>query len=56
MFGMVLEKLFISEMQKVSGNVERKIVACGITKLLCECPELYSGTYQKFWPQLLQVI
>jgi exportin-2 (importin alpha re-exporter) len=55
MFGMVLEKLLISELQKVSGNVERKIVACGITKLLCECPELYKGTYQKYWSQLLQV-
>ncbi|EFA07339.1 exportin-2 [Tribolium castaneum] len=56
MFGMVLEKLLISELQKVSGNVERKIVACGITKLLCECPEMLTGTYQKFWPQLLQAL
>ncbi|XP_044263819.1 exportin-2 [Tribolium madens] len=56
MFGMVLEKLLISELQKVSGNVERKIVACGITKLLCECQELHTGTYQKFWPQLLQAL
>nr|CAI5867494.1 unnamed protein product [Callosobruchus analis] len=56
MFGMVLEKLFIAELQKVAGNVERKIVACGITKLLCDCPEMYTGTYQKYWPQLLQAL
>ncbi|XP_063905831.1 exportin-2 [Zophobas morio] len=56
MFGMVLERLLISELQKVSGNVERKIVACGVTKMLCECPELYSGKYQNYWPQLLQAL
>ncbi|XP_074027290.1 chromosome segregation 1 [Leptinotarsa decemlineata] len=56
MFGMVLEKLFIAELQKISGNIERKIVACGITKLLCECKEMYVGNYQKYWPQLLQAL
>ncbi|XP_018563409.1 exportin-2 [Anoplophora glabripennis] len=56
MFGMVLEKLLISELQKVAGTIERKIVACGITKLLCECPEMYTGSYQKYWPQLLQAL
>ncbi|XP_017781726.1 PREDICTED: exportin-2 [Nicrophorus vespilloides] len=56
MFGMVLEKLLIAEMQKISGIVERKIVACGVTKLLCECPEMYTGTYQKYWTALLQAL
>ncbi|CAG9813279.1 unnamed protein product [Phaedon cochleariae] len=56
MFGMVLEKLFIAELQKISGSIERKIVACGVTKLLCECPEMYTGNYQKYWPQLLQAL
>ncbi|XP_056631908.1 exportin-2 [Diorhabda sublineata] len=56
MFGMVLEKLFITELQKVAGTIDRKIVACGITKLLCESPEMFSGTYQKYWPQLLQAL
>ncbi|KRT82399.1 hypothetical protein AMK59_3788, partial [Oryctes borbonicus] len=54
MFGMVLEKLFITELQKISGVIERKIVACGITKLLCECQTMYAGNYQKYWSQLLQ--
>ncbi|KAK9747097.1 Importin-beta N-terminal domain [Popillia japonica] len=56
MFGMVLEKLFIPELQKVSGVIERKIVACGITKLLCECQIMYNGEYQKYWSQLLQAV
>lgn len=56
MFGMVLEKLFISEMQKISGTIERKIVACGITKLLCECPAVLNGSYQKYWAPLLQAL
>lgn len=55
MFGMVLEKLFIAELQKVTGTIERKIVACGITKILCESEELYKGSYQTYWPQLFQV-
>lgn len=52
---MVLEKLLIAELQKIDGTVERKIVSCGITKLLCESQDLYTGNYQKYWPQLLQV-
>ncbi|XP_022913677.2 exportin-2 [Onthophagus taurus] len=56
MFGMVLEKLFITELQKVSGVIERKVVACGIIKLLCECPQMYTGSYEKYWPQLLQAL
>uniref|UniRef100_A0A3B4C910 Exportin-2 n=1 Tax=Pygocentrus nattereri TaxID=42514 RepID=A0A3B4C910_PYGNA len=38
MFGMVLEKIVIPEVQKVSGQVEKKICAVGITKILTECP------------------
>lgn len=53
---MVLEKLLIGELQKVAGTVERKIAACGTIKLLCESSEMYTGAYQKYWPQLLQVI
>lgn len=55
MFGMVLEKLFLADLLKVSGGVERKIVACGVVKLLCDCPAMYTGAYQKYWSSLLQV-
>ncbi|KAF2896616.1 hypothetical protein ILUMI_09559 [Ignelater luminosus] len=56
MFGMVLEKLFLTDLLKVSGGVERKIVACGVVKLLCDCPAMYTGAYQKYWSLLLQVL
>lgn len=56
MFGMVLERLFIPDVQKVSGNIERKIVSVGITKLLCECQELVDGPYSQFWSPLLQAL
>ncbi|KAK9880583.1 hypothetical protein WA026_011823 [Henosepilachna vigintioctopunctata] len=56
MFGMVLEKLFIAEMQKVYGTVEKKIVSCGVTKLLCECPEVSNGQYKKYWVPLLEAL
>lgn len=55
MFGMVLEKLFLADLQKVAGGIERKIVACGVVKLLTECPEMYTESYQKYWTPLLQV-
>lgn len=55
MFGMVLEKLFITELQKVAGVTERKIVSCGVIKLICDCPEMLSGEYKKYWAPLLQV-
>ncbi|GLV36439.1 Chromosome segregation 1 [Carabus blaptoides fortunei] len=56
MFGMVLEKVLIADLQKVSGNVERKIAACGIIKLLCDCPPIFSGGYQKFWCPLFEAL
>lgn len=46
---MVLEKLFVAEVQKVSGHTERKICAVGITKLLTEGEPLAQGVYQNMW-------
>jgi exportin-2 (importin alpha re-exporter) len=55
MFLMVLEKLYISDLQKVSGNVDRKICAVGVTKIICECPVLLSNeNYLKIWISLLE--
>ncbi|CAG2103823.1 unnamed protein product [Medioppia subpectinata] len=54
MFGMVLEKLFIPEVQKVSGNVEKKIIAFGMTKILCELDSTIVGQYSQFWAPVLQ--
>lgn len=55
MFAMVLEKIIISDLQKVSGDVDRKITACGVIKLLCDCPSMFTGIYQKYWAPLLEV-
>jgi exportin-2 (importin alpha re-exporter) len=55
-FGMVCERLLIPEVQKVSGNVERKICAVGMTRLLCETPALLGGSYSRFWAPLLQAL
>nr|XP_040231839.2 exportin-2 [Anopheles coluzzii] len=56
MFGMVVERVFIPDINKVSGELEQKIVSVGITKLLCECPEMLAEPYVLFWPQLLQTV
>lgn len=53
MFGMVLEKLLIPELDKISDQVERKICTVGITKILTEVPALSQGDYTQFWPTLL---
>jgi exportin-2 (importin alpha re-exporter) len=54
MFGMVLEKLFLPDLQKVSGNMERKICAVGLVRLLTEAPEMLQPPYDKCWAPLLQ--
>lgn len=56
MFGMVLERLMIVDMQKINGAVERKITAVGVTKILCECPQLIDGPYARLWSPLLQAL
>nr|XP_006818921.1 PREDICTED: exportin-2-like [Saccoglossus kowalevskii] len=54
MFGMVLERLYLADVRKVSGGTERKICAVGMTKLLTECPVIINGEYAKLWPKLLE--
>ncbi|XP_041060624.1 exportin-2 [Carcharodon carcharias] len=56
MFGMVLEKIFVPEVQKVSGQIEKKICAVGITKILTECPSMMDTDYTKLWTPLLQAL
>ena len=53
LFGMVIERLILPEVQKVSGSLERKICAVGITRLLCDAPECLSG---KFFPSSVLII
>lgn len=56
MFGMVVERLFVSDVQKVSGSIERKICCVGITRLLCEADALLGGEFSNLWTQLLQAL
>ncbi|XP_062512936.1 exportin-2-like [Corticium candelabrum] len=54
LFGMVIEKLFVPDVQRVSGHTERKICAVGMTRVLTEADSLLSVGYSKLWVQLLQ--
>ena len=56
MFGMVIERLVILEVQKVSGLKEKKICAVGMTKWLCETPLFLNGSYSQYWPKILQTL
>lgn len=56
MFRMIVERLIIPDAQKISGTVEVKIAAVGLTKLLCESTELIDGPYSEYWSQLLNVV
>ncbi|XP_031553352.1 exportin-2-like [Actinia tenebrosa] len=55
LFGTIIEKYFIPDIQKVSGDMERKICAVGITKLLCE-PTATWSRYPDHWGRLLQAL
>lgn len=52
---MVLEKLFVADLQKVSGNLERKICAVGTAKILAEGQLLLNNEANlKIWSALLE--
>lgn len=53
MFGMLLEKIILPDIQKVTGNINKKITAVGIIKLLTDTPKLIDGPYAQFWYVLL---
>lgn len=56
MFGMVLERLIVLEVQKVNGSRERKICAFGMIKLLCGTDNMLEGKYSSFWVPTLQAL
>ena len=56
LFQMVVERLFIPDVQKVSGPLERKICAVGMTKLLTETPAMLTEPYVNLWAILLQAL
>ena len=57
LFGMMVEKLFTADLQKVSGQMERKICAIGVSKMLTEVPPfLDDPDYLQKWIPLLQAL
>ena len=56
LFLMVIERLFLVDLQKVGGQTERRICAVGITKLLTETPGLLCQPYVAQWAPLLQAL
>lgn len=56
MFGMVIERVLIPDMAKVTTDLDRKIVAVGIAKILTECPQMLNGPYSQNWAKLLQAL
>lgn len=55
MFGMVCQRVFIPDINKVSGEVDRKIVAVGMTKILCES-QIMLSQYSANWQGMLQAL
>lgn len=55
MFGMVCQRVFITDVNKVSGEVERKIVSVGMTKILCESQTMMQQ-YSSNWQGMLQAL
>jgi exportin-2 (importin alpha re-exporter) len=55
MFGMVCQRVFIPDINKVSGDVERKIVSVGMARILCESQTMIQQ-YSAHWLGMLQAL
>lgn len=56
MFGMILEKIILPDVQKVTGNINKKVTAVGIIKVLTDAPKLIDGPYAQFWYVLFYIL
>jgi len=56
MFSMLVQRLILPDTQKISGQVERKITAVGITKMICDGKSIISGPYSDLWIPLLRTL
>lgn len=56
MFGMVVERVLLTDMAKVSGESDKKIVVVGMARILCEAVDMQAQPYRNYWPQLLQAL
>lgn len=55
MFGMVCQRVFITDVNKVSGDIERKIVSVGMSRILCESQTMIQQ-YSAHWQGMLQAL
>lgn len=55
MFGMVCQRVFITDVNKVSGEIDRKIVAVGMTRILCESQTMMQQ-YSAHWTGMIQAL
>ncbi|KAI5639206.1 cse1 domain-containing protein [Phthorimaea operculella] len=56
MFAMYTERVLITDLQKVSGVLERKAAAVGCVKLLCESGHFRQGALAPLWPKLAEAL
>ncbi|XP_043510081.1 exportin-2 [Frieseomelitta varia] len=56
MFGMVLERVLIADMQKISGDIERKVTAVAVSNLLIDYPTMLERPYNTYYPRLLTTL
>ncbi|XP_043215299.1 exportin-2-like isoform X2 [Amphibalanus amphitrite] len=56
MFGMVVERLVVTEAQKISGTQDKLICTAGMVNLLCDTPALLDGPYSQYWAPILQAL
>lgn len=52
---MVLDRVLIPDLQRISGALEIRLVAVGTTRLLCESNEMITGQYRQYWKPLMEV-
>lgn len=55
LFAMVLDSLYVPNVAKVNGKIERKICCVGMIRLLTECPETLT-TYGQYWTKVLRAL
>lgn len=46
---MLLEKIILPDVQKVTGNINKKVTACGIISLLTDTHHTIDGIYSHYW-------
>lgn len=49
MFSMLLEKIILPDVQKVTGNINKKVTACGIITMLTDTQYTIDGVYSQYW-------